>query len=206
MQSVEVKVDGALIEQLRAGYGQSATGFFAFEFERRGATVVSVDLPSIADWDMPHIDREPILGALMDSHKVRTLEDLHHLHIDGPLTPQKLGHTSFDMIFAGDILLHTFSPLAALVALAPLCDPLLVIAQQLRHSHSDQGAPLMLYGGGDARGRGDSRTWWHPNKPCLEQMLKRVGFKEVKQVDQHPPYSGRGEWLVCDHAVIHATK
>jgi len=29
----------------------SATGFFAFEFERRGANVVSVDLPSVDDFD-----------------------------------------------------------------------------------------------------------------------------------------------------------
>src|SRR4029453_10445970 len=35
----------------------SATGFFAFEFERRGADVVSVELPSIADWDMIWSDR-----------------------------------------------------------------------------------------------------------------------------------------------------
>jgi hypothetical protein len=31
----------------------SATGFFAFEFEKREAVVTSVELPSIADWDMP---------------------------------------------------------------------------------------------------------------------------------------------------------
>jgi tRNA (mo5U34)-methyltransferase len=31
----------------------SATGFFAFEFEKRGASVILVELPSIADWDMP---------------------------------------------------------------------------------------------------------------------------------------------------------
>jgi hypothetical protein len=30
----------------------SATGYFAFEFERRGANIISVELPSIADWDM----------------------------------------------------------------------------------------------------------------------------------------------------------
>src|SRR5258708_4233384 len=29
----------------------SATGFFAFEFERRGADVTSVELPSLAHWD-----------------------------------------------------------------------------------------------------------------------------------------------------------
>ena len=29
----------------------SASGFFAFEFERRGATTTSIEIPSLADWD-----------------------------------------------------------------------------------------------------------------------------------------------------------
>ena len=35
----------------------SATGFFAFEFERRGARVVSVELPSLRD-----LDRFPVIS------------------------------------------------------------------------------------------------------------------------------------------------
>src|SRR5205085_7842084 len=41
----------------------SATGFFAFEFERRGANVISVELPSIAEWDMIWSERENLLNS-----------------------------------------------------------------------------------------------------------------------------------------------
>jgi len=199
----------------------SATGFFAFEFEKRGADVVSLDLPSIADWDMPHSDRERVLRDLMQSHGVSTLEELHHFHIEGPfqLCRKVLGskvvrahsriydlsvgkHGSFDMIFAGDVLLHTFSPLAALVALAPLCRGTLVIAQEFLDSQIE--TPNMAYLGGEIL---DSRTWWYPNRLCLEQMLKRIGFKNVKQVGAHDPFPGRGgEWMTVGHSVFHATK
>jgi len=61
----------------------SATGFFSFEFEKRGATVTSVELPTIADWDMPS-GKEKTLRELMEVHKAKSVEDLHYLHLDGP--------------------------------------------------------------------------------------------------------------------------
>jgi tRNA (mo5U34)-methyltransferase len=203
----------------------SATGFFAFEFEKRGGTVVSVELPSIMCWDMPHGEKDRTVSELMRSADVRTVEELDHVHAEGPfqfcrkllgsqvsrclssvydLTPEKLGRESFDLIFVGDVLLHTFSPLAALVALAPLCHGLLVIAQQLATVNDNE--PVMLYAGGPTMSR-DHRTWWHPNKVCLEQLLDRVGFRDVELVCQMPSYPGQGgEWFVHNHAIIHARK
>lgn len=62
----------------------------------------------------------------------------------------------------------------------------------------------MAYLGGEIL---DSRTWWYPNRLCLEQMLKRVGFKDVKRVGAHDPFPGRGgEWMTVGHSVFHATK
>src|SRR5262249_55884470 len=150
----------------------SATGFFAFEFEKRGANVVSVELPSIADWDMPlGEDREQTLKELMAQHQVNSLEELQFRHLDGPfefcrtvlhsnvkrchstiydLSAQKLGVEAFDFVFLSDVLLHTFSPLRALVSVAPLCRGTLVIAQQLAQIQEDQ--PVMVYTGGEERG------------------------------------------------------
>lgn len=204
----------------------SATGFFAFEFEKRGATVVSVELPSLVDWDIPPVDKEAIVANLMKENHVSTLEDLDRVFVHGPfdvchkalhsnvtrcysriydLTPRKLGHGPFDVIFCGDILLHLFAPLAALAVLAPLCAGALIVAQGTPRLAPDE--PLMSYQGGDARGRTDSRTWWLCNRLCLEQMLKRVGFAEVRQVGMLPLYPGRGgQWWMENQAVFHATK
>src|SRR5256712_6230979 len=143
----------------------SATGFFAFEFERRGAHVISVELPSIADWDMPHgKDRQLTLENLMAYHQVSTVEEVQYFHLDGPfqfclkalnskirrchstiydLSAKKLGVDTFDLIFVGDVLLHIFSPLKALAALAPLCRGTLVISQQVPNNENHQ--PVMHY-------------------------------------------------------------
>jgi hypothetical protein len=204
----------------------SATGFFAFEFERRGATVVSVELPSIEDWDIPAVDKPHIIQDLLTFNKVSTIADLNRVLVHGPfdvcakalgsqitrcysriydLTPAKLGHAQFDLIFCGDILLHTFAPFAGLAILAPLCKGTLMVVQELPPLDPEQ--PLMRYMGGSARGHGDSRTWWLCNRRCLEQMLQRVGFADVQAIGVLPagPIRG-GAWWMHNRTILQARK
>ncbi|HSE96519.1 MAG TPA: hypothetical protein VLD61_11560 [Methylomirabilota bacterium] len=201
----------------------SATGFFAFEFERRGADVVSVELPSLADWDMPVTDRSRILGQMKAWHRAEDLRELDWLHLEGPfqfcrgllgsrvrrhrarvddLTAEGLGVESFDLIFVGDVLLHVFSPLQALVALAPLCRGTLIIAQ---HVPTDpEGHPVMWYLGSPGQSA-DGRSWWYPNLSCFEAMLRRLGFRDVRIVGGHRGIIRR-EWAPYDRTVLHALK
>ncbi len=203
----------------------SATGFFAFEFEKRGANVVSVELPSFADWDMPTgEDKDRTLSELMAGHQVNSIEEVHHYHLDGPfefcrkalnskvkrcystvydLSPKKLGRDVFDIIFLGDVLLHTFGPLKALASLAPLCQGTLIVANHLANE-DDDAPPMMIYAGG-ATPTEDRRTWWYPNKVCMEQMLKRLGFKSVSVVG-HLNVIGRHSYRTHTVTVIHAKK
>lgn len=208
----------------------SATGFFSFECERRGAQVTSVELPSITDWDMPlGEDRESTVQALMSYHGVSTVEDLDHHHLHGPfefchkvlrskvkrvhatiydLNADNLGSESFDLVFAGSLLVHLFSPLKALSVLVPFVREKLVISQPIPDFMEDRNRPLMYYLGGDKRG-GDGRSWWYANFSCLEQMLKRLGFVDVGVVghdrgicrpEEHP------QGYVYDLTIIHASK
>ncbi len=202
----------------------SATGFFAFEFERRGATVTSVELPSIADWDMPPgEDRAATLREMMNFHGVDTIEELQYLHLDGPfkfcheqlhskvarcystiydLTLDKFNSARFDLVFLGDILLHIFSPLEALSAIAPLCKEKLIISQVF--PDVEQSQPLMLYVGGTIR-HGDGRSWWLTNQTCLVQMLKRLGFQTV-ELSGHFDHIERNTGSSTSRSVIHAIK
>ena len=200
----------------------SATGFFAFEFERRGATVTSVELPSIADWDMP-VGADAAMTDLMAFHEVGSVEEVQHFHLDGPfdfcrkllhsqvrrchstiydLSPEKLGTAGFDLVYVGDVLLHTVSPFEALARVAPLVRGTLIIAQGLPEVAGDM--PVMQWAGGDSP-TCDSRTWFHPNKACLTQMLTRLGFTTVTEVGRHQGVLRRA-WGVYDRSIIHATK
>jgi hypothetical protein len=168
-------------------------------------------------------DREQTLKELMAFHRVDTVEEVQRFHLDGPfdfchkalnsrvrrchstiydLSPEKLGRNAFDVIFLGDVLLHTFSPLKALSVLAPLCRNTLIIAQSLPNVLDH--IPMMVYNGGESR-NADSRTWFDPNRLCLEQMLKRLGFSTVRLVGRHKGVQRRDGW-VYDRSIIHATR
>jgi tRNA (mo5U34)-methyltransferase len=201
----------------------SATGFFAFEFERRGALVTSVELPSIADWDMSSSDRERTLTKLkawvgaddlatvdevivhggfgfcsemLDSKVKRCLSSVYDL------TPQSLGGEDFDLVFVGDMLVHTMAPLKALDVLASLCRGTMIISQDLPEFGGD--TPVMLYYGG-GHPEGDSRSWWHPNEACWTQMLKWLGFADVQVAGRHDGVVRR-DWVYYDRTILVATK
>ncbi len=201
----------------------SATGFFAFEFERRGAEVVSVELPSLYEWDMIHDEKEKIVNAMMYSHHAATAEEAFYRHLDGPfqfcqankktsikriyssiydLTSHLEKSDTFDMVFLGDILLHLFSPFEALNVIAPYCKSKLIVATDIFGTQSD--LPVMRFMGTMSKGR-DSRTWWMFNRQCVEEMLLRVGFREATPVGE---YSGimRRTWSPYRRFVFHATK
>jgi len=187
----------------------SATGFFAFEFESRGARVVSVELPSLRD-----LDRFPGQDVESSLRKIETMgqfashgyseRDLYWYLLEGPfrfcrerlrsrvercystvydLTLERTGvREGFDLVFLGDVLIHTLYPLKALAALAPLCRGTLVFAGVL--PEGPQEPPAMIYIGGSSPAD-DEVAWWHPNLSCLTQMLNKLGFAQVENTGFH---------------------
>ncbi len=214
----------------------SATGFFAFEFERRGARVVSTELPSLHDLDrFPGQSVENSLrkiermifpdGLNLESLRRGDSErELYRCLLDGPfhfckerlgsrveryystvydLSAEKAGvPEGFDLVFVGDVLVHTLYPLRALAALAPLCRGTLVLAQIL--PEGPQEPPAMAYvGGGDPEE--DHICWWLPNKSCLVEMLTKLGFATVEQVGSHSGVLRPGDYPF-NRPVFHARK
>ena len=200
----------------------SATGFFAFEFERRGAEVTSVELPSLADWDLVWSDREVLIPQMLAARTNPTIEDWVWRNMHGPfefchrlrgsrvrrclsrvydLTPQKLGRAQFELIFLGDVLGHLFSPLGALNALAPLCRKEMVISIDL----ADLPAVSLRYIGGEDCDR-ISQTYFQPNWEALRMMLKRVGFRNVEVCGVSRVLLRRTRWIWMDRHIVRATR
>ena len=174
----------------------SATGFFAFEFEKRGAEVVSVELPSFFDWDIAPIKkiRDDMEKGLMKEHNVSTPKEGTYCHLHGPfdfcsrvldskvkrcystiydLNEEKLGNEGFDIVFLGDILLHVFSPLDAIVSVARFCRGTMVILQPDPAIWTR--LPVMVFAGTRS-----GRTWWLPSRKCFERMLHVAGFGNIE--------------------------
>jgi SAM-dependent methyltransferase len=197
----------------------AATGFFSFEFEKRGARVISVELPSLLDVDkFPGETLEQTLRkleAMMPAQSTYSpeqrrqffqtgkIQEFYFNFLQAPfdfcrtvlksqvqrcystiydLSSEKLGGPSFDLVFIGDVLLHTVYPLKALAAAAAVCSGTLVISQALPKSVED--VPAMIYVGGDKPGS-DEVSWWWPNQRCFEQILLKLGFSQAEVIGHH---------------------
>lgn len=215
----------------------SATGFFAFEFERRGANVVSVEVPSLAGVDrFPHLDSPQMqdkLAAIAEGNSAysrgefesvfRDDDDTYRCVLDGPfklchralgskvdrryatihdLPETDLGTSGFDLVFLGDLLLHTMHPLAALAAVAPLCQGRLVISQHMPERLGNEAA--VQYVGGDDVAT-DASIWWYPNFACFEALLKKLGFGSVRIVGRNTGFT-RPAGRYYDRPVLHAVR
>lgn len=201
----------------------SATGYFAFEFERRGAEVVSVELPALDKWDMLAAEKDALVAEIAAAHKASSPQEAYDRHLDGPflfchsrlrskvkrcyssvydLTLSKVGGEKFDLVYAGDILMHLFSPLRALDVLSGLCRGSLMLTIEVPFPGPD-GEPLISFRG-LANGT-EGRTWWMPSRTCAEHMLKRMGFGKVGVAGQ---YSGivRQAWFPYRREVIRGTR
>ena len=189
-----------------------ATGFFSFEFERRGARVTAMELPSLRDLDrfpgqsvessLARIERMIFPDSVNGLSRYRRGDNEREVYrclLEAPFEFCKARLNSkverrfstiyepdagsdFDLIFVGDVLVHTLYPLKALAALAPLCRGSLIFAQVL--PPGPQEPPAMLYTGGDDPNE-DEVSWWLPNKSCLIAMLRKLGFAEVREAGYH---------------------
>jgi len=170
----------------------TASGFFAFEFERRGASVVvATDLPQV-DHDLSPSYRKQ-LSANSPSSVHRSCEKLEP-NLKDPfllakevlgskvikkeiniydISPETVG--KFDVVFCGSLLLHLTDPLRALFNIREVTKELAIIATMIDPSSSKQPRALFL-------GGAEGISWWAPNLDCLVQMAKSAGFKDVQIV------------------------
>ncbi len=177
----------------------SATGFFAFEFERRGAATTSVELPSLAAWDMIYSEREAIVADVVRHHHASSVEQAYERHLDGPfrfchaalksrvrrcycpvydVSLEKVGEP-FDLVYAGDLLLHLFSPFAALNALASVCRGTLMLTIDLPFPGADEQPVIAL------SNKEEGRSWCAISRGWAECALRRLGFATVETVGRY---------------------
>ena len=179
----------------------SADGFWAFELERRGGRVTALDIESTADVDLPgpmrqwaedHDLVDPIPDGFALAKGALKSEVEHRTGTIYDLDPVQLGQ--FDLVHAGDVLLHLRDPLGALEQIrrvtrgeALLSD---VFEPTLESAPADEGLPALYFGGGNA-------AWWRPALPTLVQMVADAGFSEVEVVTTYslaPRGQDTGPW------------
>jgi tRNA (mo5U34)-methyltransferase len=186
-----------------------AHGFFAFEFEERGAArVVTVELPK---WSA-HDAGASLKKTLSDGKSDSEMETYLHGALDFAirarrsrverqffnvydLSPEVVG--SFDITFCGSLLIHLTDPLRALSAIRSVTREYCVVATVIDSDPASVGARALFYG------TQDGQAFWAPNMTCLERWAICSGFRRVEHVSTFQLLSPHGTFDI-PHGAIRA--
>lgn len=169
----------------------ASTGFFAYEFERRGAKeVVGVELPSWGDHDwtpryrrefaqktrdeQQKIDREvmrdgfTLVGEALGSTNVRRIWRTIY-----ELSAEELG--TFDIVFSGAMLMHVRDPILGIQKMRECCkdDGRLIVS--ISTTMPDVKEPIARF-----CGEWNQCNWWQMSPACLDQALTCCDFDRIE--------------------------
>jgi tRNA (mo5U34)-methyltransferase len=158
-------------------------GFWAFEFERRGADVTAVDLDRLTQVDLPPPIRQAVNDAKLDQTYGSGFEIARRAlgskvkRIPGSvyeLDPAKLG--TFDLVHFADVALHLERPLEAFRRIRSVTHGSAMIVDAFHHDlDADPDRRLVEYLGGWS-----DVTWWIPSLNTFAQMVLDAGFADVR--------------------------
>ncbi len=176
-------------------------GFWAFEMEKRGATVVALDLDSEAALDWPPRRRHPNLDAVRGAGFRIAAEQLGSAVERVVLsvydaTPERLG--TFDLVLCGSVLIHLRDQLLALERIAGLLQPggTFITAEE----YDRLPGPYARFRGN----REAAVVFWIPSRRAWRQMLFYAGFDDVQERARFTMKAEPG-WKIR-HVVHHATR
>jgi tRNA (mo5U34)-methyltransferase len=150
-------------------------GFFSFEAERRGAArVLATD-----HYCWTHSQENPIAdGCGFDiAHWALESSVEKRLISVEDISPSTVG--TFDYVFFLGVLYHSPDPLGYLRNVASVCSDTLIVETHV--DGLDYKRPMMVFYPGETL-NGDGSNFWGPNRQCVHEMLREVGFNEIREV------------------------
>jgi tRNA (mo5U34)-methyltransferase len=171
-------------------------GYWAFEFERRGAAeVVALDIGKIGDADIQpglraRTDPEILnhaTGAGFAFAKAALGSRVHRELLSiYDLSPERIG--MFDFVFCGDLLLHLANPMKALERIRSVVKGEAIFV--------DCFSPHLPGKTAEYRGGTTRCVWWSVSLGCLQQMITDANFGDVKLLDTFKlGHRGEKPWM-----------
>ena len=163
-----------------------AHGFFAFEFERRGAIVTTAELPSWSEHDVsPILQREfdklgdapeayhrGAFGFAIEARRSKVNRLFCNIY---DLTPERVG--MHDLVFCASVLLHLTDPLRALYAMRKVSKHQAIVCTGIDTAPHTAAEPRALF-----VGQANGQAFWLPSLVCLQQMVRAAGFARSERV------------------------
>lgn len=167
----------------------AASGFFSFEFERRGGNVTATDITDWAQLDLgpnykTHHSKSSLNEFLTEPFKLakKALQSkVEKKSVSSyDLSPETIG--THDIVFCGSVLLHLMNPIKALIGIRNVTKEYAIIATAIAPSANSEPIALM-------KGFMTGDVWWIPTKECLQLMAISAGFAGVEWIsDFHLNY------------------
>jgi tRNA (mo5U34)-methyltransferase len=175
-------------------------GFWAFELERRGGDVTSVDLERLTQVDLPPQVLTAIRDAGLDQKFGSGFEIARRAlgskvkRVGGnvyDLDPAELG--TFDFVHFADVSLHLQRPIEAFRRIRSVTAGTAMIVDAVHmdlDADPERRLTEYLSGWSDV-------TWWTPSLNTFAQMVLDAGFSDVRVQSVYrlnPRVSGYGRW------------
>ncbi len=159
-------------------------GFWAFEFERRGADVVAIDVADTHSTDVPRLwwDKwEENVPKITKGEGFRIAKEVLGSNVQYEtcsvydVSPERLG--TFDMVFCSDLLIHLRDPLRAMESISTVTRGFAVFGDVYNPDLDDHGqdavAQFCWAGQGD--------VWWQPSVLTYKLWLHLARFSRVEE-------------------------
>ncbi|HEY8173165.1 MAG TPA: hypothetical protein VIH21_08750 [Dehalococcoidia bacterium] len=159
-------------------------GFWAFEFERRGAEVVAIDLASTSDIDTPRnwgdvVEEKGV--KLAKGEGFRIASELRGSKVRKEIcsvydvNPDRFG--MFDMVFCSDLLIHLRDPLHAMESIWSVTRNFAIFGD-VYHPDLEAFKDNALVEFCQA---GQTDVWWRPSTTCYKLWLHLARFARVEE-------------------------
>ncbi|HEY7335596.1 MAG TPA: hypothetical protein VH639_11985 [Bryobacteraceae bacterium] len=194
----------------------TASGFLAFEMEKRGAEVIAFDR-DLADTDddvglIPFHNFERRFGVTFQhvveqriamQRKLRNSFWLSHrllksnvrLHAGNVYTGIR-GIAPVDYCFFGNILLHLRDPLRALSVFAPLVREKIIVTETREDIGKEMSDAPVLFFRPNLEDLGNVGTWWYLTPAVVKQFLQILGFSKFSLTTHQAVYVQAGRPLM----------
>ncbi|HXQ19028.1 MAG TPA: methyltransferase domain-containing protein [Acidimicrobiales bacterium] len=149
-------------------------GYFSFEAERRGAArVVAADEFC---WSRPGDPMTDGQGFDIAHWARQSRVEKRRIPVED-ISPETVG--VFDYVLFLGVLYHSPDPLRYLRNVRSVCREQLILETHV--DALEQERPMMVFYPGTSL-NGDASNHWGPNRQCVVEMLKEVGFRRVELV------------------------
>jgi hypothetical protein len=188
-------------------------GYLAFEMERRGASVIGIDLgpgvlPDLVPAPHPDVARAKSSGTLGHRRRTNAFWLAHRLlhssvklaYAHATRLPAAIGPV--DYCFIGNVLQHLADPLAALASAASLATRGVIVTEANWNTKMDQDAPMMYLLTPHKIAQGDPAwpgCWWQLTPGLVASWLEILGFEVTTR------YEHRQLFAMTGANVIHFT-